>query len=103
MKTKLILGLVLLFGLSIGANAQSIRGKDRPQHKRIEQGKRGGSLSKGEAYRFHQKKGNQLRKFHRFKRDGYLSHRGKQSFRHEQRKPGRHIYPYKYNGNRRFS
>ncbi|WP_315818808.1 hypothetical protein [Paraflavitalea speifideaquila] len=47
MKTKLILGLVLLLGLSIGADAQTLRGKDRGQHQRIEQGRRSGELTRG--------------------------------------------------------
>jgi hypothetical protein len=103
MKTKLILGLVLLFGLSIGAHAQGIRGKDRIQHQRIEQGKRGGGLTRGEAYRLHQQQRHLHQRYHRFKRnDGYLSRGERKILRHDQRRASRNIYRFKHNGNRRF-
>ena len=103
MKTKLILGLVLLFGLSIGAHAQGIRGKDRMQHERIEHGKRSGELSRGEAYRLSKQQRHLHKQYHRFKRnDGYLSRGERKILRHDQRRASRNIYRYKHNGYRRF-
>lgn len=103
MKMKLILGLILLLGLSIGTNAQTMRGKDRLQHQRIEHGKRSGELTRGEAYRLSQQQRHMHRQYHRYKRnDGYISRNERKHLRYEQRRAGRHIYRYKHNGYNRF-
>lgn len=103
MKTKLILGMVLLLGLSIGANAQTMRGKDRAQHQRIEQGRRSGELTRGEAHRLSHQQRHMHRQYQRYRRnDRYISRGERRHLAYEQRKANRHIYRYKHNGYKRF-
>jgi hypothetical protein len=105
MKTKLILGMVLLLGLSIGANAQYNAGKDGSQRERIAEGRRSGSLTKGESYRLGKEQHRMHKQARRYKHnDGHLSHRERKHLRREHRVAGRHIHRYKHNGHqRRFS
>jgi hypothetical protein len=105
MKTKLILGMVLLLGLSIGANAQYAGGKNPVQRERIAQGMRSGSLTKGEAYKLSKEQHRLHRKARRYKHnDGHLSRHERKQLRRDHRVAGRHIHHYKHNGqHRRFS
>lgn len=102
MKTKLILGIMLLLGLSIGANAQSLRGKDRGQHQRIEQGRRSGELTRGEAHRLSKQQRHMHRQYQRYRRDGHISRGERRHLAYEQRRANQHIYRYKHNGPKRF-
>ena len=105
MKTKLILGMVVLLGLSIGANAQYAAGKNPVQRERIAQGVRSGSLTKGEAYRLSKDQHHMRKQARRYKHnDGHLSRRERKHLRHEHRMASRKIHHYKHNGHhRRFS
>jgi|GEM_PF-886438 len=102
MKTKLILGIMLLIGLSIGANAQSLRGKDRAQHQRIEQGRRSGALTRGEAHRLSKQQRHMHRQYQRYRRDGHMSRGERRHLAYEQHRANRNIYRYKHNGPKRF-
>jgi hypothetical protein len=105
MKTKLILGMMLLLGLSIGANAQYTSGKNSVQRERIAQGERSGSLTRGEAYKLSKDQHRLHRKARRYKHnDGHLSRSERKHLRHEHRMASRKIHRYKHNGHqRRFS
>jgi hypothetical protein len=103
MKTKLILGMVLLLGLSIGANAQYSRGGGL-QRERIAQGKSSGELTKGESFRLSQGQRHMSRERRRYKHnDGHISRGERRHLRHERRAASHRIHRYKHNGHKRFS
>ena len=104
MKTKLILGMVLLLGLSIGANAQYTRGNDGLQRARIAQGARSGELTKGEAFRLSEQQRHMSRERRRYKHnDGHIGRGERKHLRHERHRAGHRIHRYKHNGHKRFS
>jgi hypothetical protein len=104
MKTKLILGIMLLLGLSIGANAQYTRGNDGVQRERISQGRRSGELTKGEAFRLSQGQRHMSRQARRYKHnDGHISRGERRHLRHERRMSSHRIHRYKHNDHRRFN
>ena len=104
MKTKLILGMMLLLGLSIGANAQYAGGKDGLQRERIADGRRSGELTKGEAFRLSQEQRHMSRERRRYKHnDGHISRAERRHLRHERHRASHRIHRYKHNDHRRFN
>jgi hypothetical protein len=102
MKTKLILSMMLLLGLSIGANAQYMRGKDGVQKDRIEDGRRNGDLSKGDAFKPSNDRRHMRKDGRRFKHhDGRVGAHGKKHMRHEKRH-GHRTHRNKHNHHNRF-
>lgn len=103
MKTKLILSIMLLLGLSIGANAQYMRGKDGVQKDRIEDGRRNDDLSKGDTYRSSNDRRHMRKDSRRFKHhDDRISGHGKKHLRHEKRHHSHRTHRHKHNHHNRF-
>ncbi|MFT3825983.1 MAG: hypothetical protein QM731_18830 [Chitinophagaceae bacterium] len=103
MKAKFILAVLMITFVSIGANAQSIKEKNRHEHARIANGVRSGELTHREARhlkREHRHIHHNMRKAKR--NDGRVGMAERKHIRHEQRKFGHDINRAKHN-NRKWS
>jgi len=99
MNKKIILSVLLLAGIAVGANAQTIRGESRNEQYRINEGVRNGSLSRGEAYRLEREQRDIHRDMRRaYRNDGYMSRYERANIRREERLASRDIYRDKHNG-----
>lgn len=97
MKTKLVIALALIIGLSYSAaNAQVASG--RHQKARIAQGVRSGELTRFETKRLIKEQRRIHRRTRRAKlNDGHIGPGERRMLAYEKRKANRHIYRYKHN------
>lgn len=99
MKTKIMLALALVMGLTISASAQVTSGlNNHHQRARISQGVRSGELTRFERHKLRKEEKRYHRHLRHAKRnDGHIGPRERKMLKHEQRKIDRHIYRYKHN------
>ena len=105
MKSKFIITIFLLLGVSVGsASAQTIGAKARHERVRMGAGVRSGELTRPEAYRLRHEQRHIRRDMHRARvNDGHIGPRERRHIRHEQRIHSRHIYRAKHNRRHRLS
>lgn len=99
MNKKIILAVLLIAGVAVGADAQTIRGKAYNEQYRIAEGARNGSLTRGEAYRLEREQRNIHRDIRRsYRNDGHIGPYERANIRREERRANRDIYRDKHNG-----
>ncbi len=103
MKSKIILAVVLLLGVTAGASAQTIGQRERNERHRITEGRRDGELTRGEAFRLEQEQRHINHDIYNDRRyDRHLSPRERRHIMREERRASHDIYRYKHNRYNRF-
>ena len=103
MKSKFFLAVLMVTLVSIGANAQTIKEKNRNERARIDNGIRSGQITPREAHHLKKERRHIHHSMRKAKRhDGRVGYAERKHIRHEQRKTSRDIYKAKHN-NRKWS